>query len=115
MGATGVSPVRSAERGRTSARARRPWHPILRSIGAEQGLDDDLRPGLKVFQVGEDFARRAEAGLQNVLLARADGGAGDVAEVHDSEVDLADRGLVVVDQADALLAIRGFDKHFLSE
>src|SRR5262245_14256498 len=81
----------------------------------EEGPQNDLRPGLEVVEVCEQFAHRAEACIEDLGLAIADERFVDIADVDDAEVDLTHGRFVVVDEADALLAIRGVDNDFLGE
>ena len=73
----------------------------------KQRPHDDLRPGLEAVELGENLARRGGSRRPECRLSRwRTAGSLDVAEVDDAEVDLADRRFVVVDQPDALLAVR---------
>ena len=69
-------------------------------LDAEEGVDADLRPGLEPVPVGAEVGDGDEPGLGQGVLAGADGGAVEVVDVDDPQVDPADGGGVVVDQAD---------------
>src|SRR5215472_11932266 len=66
----------------------------------QEGVDADLRPGFELVLLVAEGLRADELRIGQAVLARGDGGALEVVEVHDAQVDPADRGRVVVDQAD---------------
>jgi hypothetical protein len=71
-----------------------------------------LRPALEIIEFCQYFGDRPETGIEDVFFTGRDGRVFDVNEVHDAKVDLTDGRLVVVDEADALLATRRLDSDF---
>ena len=81
----------------------------------EERFEADLRPGFEAAGVGQDFVERAKAGFDDVGFQRSHRGALDVEQVDHAQVDLADFGCVVVDQADARSGVAGVDRDFLGQ
>ena len=74
-----------------------------------------MGPGFELVEPLEDFVHGLEAGVKHVCFAWGDAGFGDVAEVDDAEVDAADWGFIVVDQADDGFVVGGVDGDFFGE
>lgn len=82
---------------------------------AEQRADGDLGPAFEAFELRQDVCDGAEAGVEDVFLAGLHLRQFDVAEMDHAEVDLADGGFVVVDQAGDGFGVGCVDGDFLGE
>jgi len=89
-----------------------PTSYIINPTSIKERLQTKLRPGLETVQVGQEVCDRLESGVEEIGLSWADGRRFDVEEMHDAQMNLADRRFVVVNQSYALLGVRGIDDDF---
>src|SRR4029078_4903500 len=69
-----------------------------------QEVQHELRPGLELGGLGDQFGQRSETGFGDGVLAGVDARRFQIEEVNDAEMDAADGRSVVVDEAkEALL------------
>src|ERR1022692_2310117 len=87
----------------------------LRGSLNREMVQHELRPRLERLLLGQQGRKRQKATVGDVHFSTSHPGMLQLEQMHNTEVDLADLGRVVVEEADAFALIGGLDDDLLTQ